>query len=194
MGMVLKGRTKVIVSVTLCHARLLQCDYSSFVKCGECGIETIGAVSVIDPVTQSFLTLLRDGGLRGLPCDEWTVSDIARQLKVELPRAYLAFLLLAGHGCEPLEGSHYAVDDDLAGLQRAGHRIARHEKTELPKDAFVFLVHQGFACQFFLLDDGDDPAVYQCVEGMGLERVMSHFSEWVLGEVARSNEFRERRS
>ena len=34
------------------------------------------------------------------------------------------------------------------------------------RDAFVFLVHQGYACNFFLLHDGDDPPVYESVQGV----------------------------
>jgi hypothetical protein len=142
---------------------------------------------VIDANTESLLTLLRDGGLRGMPCDEWTVAELERQLRVELPASYKAFLLLAGHGCEPLEGSRYAVEDDLSDLQDEGRRIARHENLQLPNDAFVFVVHQGFACHFFLLQDGDDPAVYECVESsVRLEQVAPHFSEWVLRQISRS--------
>ena len=108
-----------------------------------------------------------------------------RQLRVQFPAAYKAFLLLAGGGWEPLEGSHYAIEDDLARLQRAGRRIAAHGKADLPRDAFVFFVHQGFACYFFLLQDGDDPAVYHCVDGMGpIQRISNRFSEWVLGKLS----------
>jgi hypothetical protein len=150
---------------------------------------------VIDTATEHFVSRLRDAGVRGLPCDEWSVADLERDLRVQLPAAYRAFLLVAGNGWEPLEGSHYALEDDLAGLQRAGQRIAQHEETTLPVDAFVFFVHQGFACRFFLLQDGDDPAVFECVEGAGpITRVALRFSEWLLGELSRSIGFRERRT
>ncbi|QOV90480.1 SMI1/KNR4 family protein [Humisphaera borealis] len=148
-----------------------------------------------DPVTDSFVTVFTARGLSGSPCDEWSVRDLEQQLGVVFPAAYRAFLRIAGYECEALAGSHYSIDDDLADLQRAGERIASHEKVELPQDAFVFLVHQGFACHFFLTEDGEDPAVFQCVEGMGpIERVASHFSEWLLQELTRSESYREERS
>src|SRR6516225_3935328 len=121
---------------------------------------------MIDAATSSFVTRLRHLGLSGVACDEWTVQDLEQQLRVEFPPAYKAFLILAGNGWEPLEGSHYAIEDDLANLQRSGQRIMKHDGGKLPDDAFVFLVHQGYACNFFLTQDGEDPPVYECVEGM----------------------------
>jgi len=150
---------------------------------------------LIDATTESYWTRLRAAGLRGLPSDEWEIADIEQQLKVRLPAAYKAFLLLAGHGCEPLESSRYAIDDDLAALQRAGQAIGQRNGAALPQYAFVFFVHQGYACQFFLLQDGDDPTVYLCVDGaQPAERVAGSFSEWLIGELARWEEYRERRS
>src|SRR5438128_2277758 len=121
---------------------------------------------MIDARTDSLVALLRDFGLKGEGCDEWTVRDLEQQLGVEFPPAYKAFLAIAGNGCEALEGSHYAVEDDLASLQRSGQRIMKHDGENLPADAFVFLVHQGYAFNFFLMQDGEDPPVYEYVEGM----------------------------
>jgi hypothetical protein len=112
---------------------------------------------MIDASTSSFVTRLRDLGVSGEACDEWTVQDLEQRLRVNLPPAYKAFLILAGNGWEPLEGSHYTVEDDLANLQRSGQRIMKHDGGKLPDDAFVFLVHQGYACNFFLMQDGEDP-------------------------------------
>jgi len=135
-----------------------------------------------DATTESFVKLMRDGGLRGEPANAIEVAGVRR----DLPAAYKAFLLLAGRGCELFEGSHYAIEDDLGELQRAGTKIAQHGNFELPTDAFVFLVHQGFACQFFLLQDGDDPAVYECVMGLdGIRCVAPKFSQWVLAQLER---------
>jgi hypothetical protein len=96
-----------------------------------------------DAATESLMAVLRDGGVAGEPCDEWQVRDLEQQLGAELPPAYKAFLLLAGNGFGPFVGSHHAVEDDLAGLQRAGRRIYRCDGRDLPDGAFVFFVHQG---------------------------------------------------
>jgi SMI1 / KNR4 family (SUKH-1) len=136
---------------------------------------------VPDTTTASYLSLLRDSGVKGIPCEEDDIDKIEHELGIELPPAYKAFLLLAGQGFKPLEGSHYTVDDDLAQLQLAGQSVASDAKTSLPAGAFVFLVHQGFACLYFLLHDFDDPAVFECVEGLGPPRPISlRFSDWLL--------------
>jgi SMI1-KNR4 cell-wall len=149
---------------------------------------------MIDAPTISFVTRLCDLGISGEVSDEWTVQDLEQQLGVELPPAYKAFLMLAGNGWEPLEGSHYAIEDDLADLQRAGQRIMKHDGGKLPDEAFVFRVHQGYACNFFLTQDGEDPPVYECVEGMPpVRRVAARLTEWLAGELSRSRAFREQR-
>jgi hypothetical protein len=89
---------------------------------------------MIDAATDSFVSRLRDLGLSGEACDEWTVRDLEQHLRVDLPPAYRAFLTVAGNGWEPLEGSHYAIEDDLPNLQRSGQRIMKHEGAKLPAD------------------------------------------------------------
>lgn len=150
---------------------------------------------MIDAKTQSFVALLRDYGVNGERCDEWAVRDLEQQLGVELPPAYKAFLVVAGNGCEPLEGSHYAVEDDLASLQHTARRIMKRDGADLLTDAFVVLVHQGYAFNFYLLNDGEDPAVYEYVQGMPpVRQVAARFSEWLSNEVIRSRSLREERA
>jgi SMI1 / KNR4 family (SUKH-1) len=148
---------------------------------------------MIDAATESLMAVLRDGGVSGEACDEWEVRDLEAQLRVELPAAYKAFLLLAGRGFGPFEGSHYAVEDDLASLQRAGDRIFRGDGSELPGGAFVFFVHQGFVVRYFVLDDGADPAVFEYVEHWPpVEQLAARLSGFLLQEVQASNELRSR--
>jgi len=80
-------------------------------------------MSMIDVDTQSLLAILRDGGVWGEGCDEWQIADVEQQLRVELPAAYKAFLLLAGQGFAPFEGSQYAIEDDLAAMQVEGKHM-----------------------------------------------------------------------
>lgn len=151
-------------------------------------------VLVNDDATSKFVFKLTLAGLQGEPSDEWVIADAENALRVEFPAAYKAFLMIAGNGCEPLEGSHYTIDDDLSELQRTGRRIAQYEKIDWPSDAFVFLTHQGFACQFFLIHDGDDPAVYECVKGLGLIRcVAATFTQWLDDQLRQYEDLRARR-
>jgi hypothetical protein len=148
---------------------------------------------MIDATTESLMAVLREGGVSGEPCDEWEVRDLEQQLRAEFPLAYKAFLLLAGHSFGPFEGSHHAVDDDLAGLQRAGLRIFRGDGSDLPDGAFVFFVHQGVAVRFFLMDDGMDPAVFEYVEHWPpVKQLSARFTDFLVQEVRGFNELRSR--
>jgi hypothetical protein len=142
---------------------------------------------MIDTTTQEFVSILEKAGVVGEPCDEWQVQDAEQQLRVKLPPAYKAFLLIAGQGFGPFEGSHYAFEDDLAELQRVGRRILQRDQAELPPDAFVFFVHQGFVVRFFLLDEDDDPAVNEYVEyerpGKPVKQLARRFTDFLLHEI-----------
>jgi hypothetical protein len=149
---------------------------------------------MVDAVTQSLMSVLDAGGVSGSRCDEWAVRDLEQQLDVALPPAYKAFLLLAGQQFGPFEGSHYALDadegeNDFWELQRAGRRIFQRDGHHLPSDAFVFMVHQGYAMRFFLLNDGDDPAVYEYVEGWPpVKQLAPTFSTFLFQEIRQSKE------
>ena len=150
---------------------------------------------MIDAKTESFVALLRNYGVNGEPCDEWAVRDLEQQLGFDLPPAYRAFLVVAGNGCESLEGSHYAVEDNLASLQHTARRIMKRDGADLVTDAFVFLVHQGYAFNFFLLNDSEDPAVYEYVQGMPpVRQVAARISEWLSNEVIRCRSLRDQRA
>jgi hypothetical protein len=131
----------------------------------------------MDEKTQEFVEVLKSMGVEGSGCDEWRVQDLEAALNVRFPAAYRAFLQLAGQGFRPFEGSHYAVEHDLAELQRIGRRILKHSGQRVPDDAFVFLTHQGFVALFFLLDDGPDPAVFEFVEGWPAIKQSSRFTD-----------------
>jgi SMI1 / KNR4 family (SUKH-1) len=141
---------------------------------------------MIDSATANLVAVLTESGVSGVPCDEWQVSDLEQQLRIDLPAAYKAFLLVAGQGFSPFEGSHYAVEDDISDLQRSGGQIFKRHGNNLPTGAFVFFVHQGFAVRFFLLDDGFDPAVYEYAEQWPPIRLSGRFSDFVREEVRQS--------
>jgi len=146
--------------------------------------------------TLDFVTALRTAGISGEPCDEPTVRDLEQRLGISLPPAYRAFLLVAGHGFLTWAGSHHALDDDIAELQLKGKRLLKSRGAGLPADAFVFLIHQGAAVRFFLLGDGDDPAVYQWVdlaEPKPIEQVGRNFTAFVLESKRQLEEWLARR-
>jgi hypothetical protein len=114
------------------------------------------------------------------PAEHCDVSSIADNLRLTFPKTYHEFLCCAGNGFMPLEGSQYCIEDDHAAMQRRAQSIALKNNLNLPTDAFVFLEHQGYAFNFFLLYDGDDPAVYEPVDGIPqFERVSASFTNWI---------------
>lgn len=142
---------------------------------------------MVDALTQEFVKVFQTGGISGEPCDEWQVLDIEQQLRVQLPPAYKAFLLLAGQAFGPFEGAHYALEDDLADIQRSARRILQRDHADLPSEAFVFFVHQGVAVRFFTLNSGEDPAVFEYVQGWPpVKQVALRFSDFLLQEVRES--------
>src|SRR5215470_14427273 len=108
---------------------------------------------MIDDATLQMVALLREGGVTGVPCDEFQVQDLEQCLRVELPAAFKAFLMIAGNGFEPFEGSQYAVADDYADLQRQKGRILRKARMKSADASFAFFVHQGYMIRYFYLGD-----------------------------------------
>jgi SMI1/KNR4 family protein SUKH-1 len=148
----------------------------------------------IDEQTEKIASQLRANGITGEPCDEWTISDLEQQLGVTFPAAYRAFLLIAGNGFAPWEGSVYAVDD-VTDLQRRGRELPVKRGSALPSDAFAFFCHQGAAIAFFLLGDGEDPAVFEWVDYENprpIEQVASSFRASLIKCKRQSDEMRSR--
>ena len=78
------------------------------------------------------------------------------------------------------------MDDGLAELQRRGISVAQKDGAILPDDSFVFFVHQGFVVRFFLLDDGENPAVYEYVEKWPPAKCLARtFTQFVADEQTR---------
>jgi hypothetical protein len=139
--------------------------------------------------TSDFVGILHAAGVIGEPSDEWAVRDLEQQLGISLPAAYRAFLLVAGHGFPAWAGSHHAIDDDLPELQRRAVRLLSKRGCTLPSDAFAFLIHQGAAVQFFLINDGEDPTVFQWVDFVDprpIERIAQNFTAFVAESVRQS--------
>jgi hypothetical protein len=146
---------------------------------------------MIDTITQQYVTRLTAAGITGAPCDEWEVRDLEQQLRVTLPTAFKAFLLVAGKYFDPFVGSQYILghdggdlEIDPAEVQRRGERIFRRDGHALPSNAFVFFTHHGTATRFLLLDGSDDPAVFEYVEHEPPSRQLaSSFSAFLVDEV-----------
>lgn len=106
--------------------------------------------------------------IKGCTVDE--VSELERLVGIKFPSQYRNFLLDVGNGAGNFfRGTDifFRALDDLNGeaialLEENG------EVFSLPEDAFVFSMHQGYEFNYFLASDGENPPVYQYVEGNGM--------------------------
>jgi hypothetical protein len=72
-----------------------------------------------------------------------------------LPSSYKLFLMNFGKGIDGfMEGSDYTLKF-LSGMKKSANDIlVKQGLQELPENAFVFWMHQGYQFCFFLIEDG----------------------------------------
>lgn len=120
-------------------------------------------------VTNGIATLEE---LRG--CTPREIEELEQAAERPLPCAYKDFLLVVGHQ----KGRFLRGTDTLypyvARLTDAARELLAENglQGELPEDAFVFYLHQGYEFGYFRFAEGDDPPVYQYFEGKGLPKLV----------------------
>lgn len=121
----------------------------------------------IDKINELFYHLKISHPKSVFPCTAQEVNDLEATIGLKLPLAYKEFLLWAGHGAGRLMiGSQFYYDDLLAIQEIAAEMLEEDKSPEiLPKDAFVFWMHQGYMFSFFRTSEGDDPPVHHYCEG-----------------------------
>ena len=116
-------------------------------------------------------------------CSESEIQSLERSLGVALPGTYREFLTHAGKRVgQFLTGSDLTYEW-LREQTNHARELAREEGLELPPGAFAFVGHQGYQFLFFVTDTGEDPVVYRCLEGEGIEQVRPSFTDWLLGAI-----------
>nr|OEJ76198.1 hypothetical protein BH720_05915 [Desertifilum tharense IPPAS B-1220] len=97
-----------------------------------------------------------------MPCTEEEIFSLETDLNINLPKAYKEFLLWGGHEAGGLlEGSDCFFKHILNIQKWAIDLLNENDFPEsLPKDAFVFYMHQGYEFMFFKISEGDDPPIY----------------------------------
>lgn len=101
------------------------------------------------------------------PCSEKDIAEVERFCNKSLPSQYRKFLAHTGRGSDLLfVGEDVFFPALLSFNERANELLLANEsKCLLPKDAFVFLIHQNLQFFFFNLNGAEDPVIYSYEEG-----------------------------
>lgn len=132
---------------------------------------------LIDELLRTGLATKRD--IQGCADEEIASLEAAYGA---LPNAYLKFLLELGNGAGEFMQGTDVFYRSLRGLKEDAIELLKEneEEFDFPEDAFVFSMHQGYEFLYFRLSDGDDPGIYQYVEGQGTpQKVWSSFTEFI---------------
>jgi len=133
--------------------------------------------------------LFRVGYRRPVPCSLQEVEELEQWVGHRLPEAYREFLSWMGHSGGGVLAGTDCFYRDMKRIQAGAKELLEENQYsgELPRDAFVFCMHQGYQFIFFHLEDGDDPPVYYYVEENPprtfFEQIYQRFSIFVLTEV-----------
>jgi len=97
------------------------------------------------------------------------VEELEAATGKDLPAQYREFLLGLGNGAGDFFQGRDIFLPSLTGLKEEAINLLKEnkEKAELNENQFVFSMHQGYEFTYFDLMEGDDPPVYQYVEGKG---------------------------
>lgn len=130
--------------------------------------------------------LARNGEVQ--PSSESELHLLEQKTGARLPEAYREFLRWMGHGAGNFLQGTDVFYQQLDGLNSAAQELLLENgiADELPEDAFVFYMHQGYQFMFFRLLEGDDPPIYFFGEGTGQEhltQLYQHFSDFLKQEI-----------
>lgn len=119
-------------------------------------------------------------------CSEAEVIKLEKSIGSCLPKKYREFLLGAGYKAGKLFQGTDIFFNNLKDIKETAIDllIENDEAFSLPEDSFVFSMHQGYEFKFFLLSEGDDPPIYQYVEGDGDPKLTwEKFSSFLAEEI-----------
>ncbi len=123
----------------------------------------------------------QNGALVG--CSEKEISEVARTGNGPLPAAYVCFLRRMGkHAGGFYRGTDFFYPQVLK-LNSWGRELLQccGTKLQLRNSDFVFSMHQGYQFLFFSLTSGDDPPVFQYLEGAShFSQIFSSFSRFLI--------------
>lgn len=120
-------------------------------------------------------------GYKLCPCVKEEINMIESISGVKLPEAYKDFLLLMGRGAGDLMAGSSVFFDEIFDLDEGAKELLMENNVpELPENAYVFWMHQGYQFAFFLAGNSQDPEVYYYCEGQSeFELTNLHFTDFL---------------
>lgn len=100
-------------------------------------------------------------------CSSEDIASLKATSGGYLPIVYEQYLLKIGRCAGKFMQGTDIFYPSILGLKEDAIELLEEneENFKLPDDAFVFSMHQGYEFLYFLLSDGDDPEIYQYIEG-----------------------------
>ncbi|MDK2127018.1 SMI1/KNR4 family protein [Parachitinimonas caeni] len=111
--------------------------------------------------------LCKQGEAKG--CSQEEIAALEQSTGLSFPLQYREFLLAIGKRAGRLFQGTDIFLPAISGLKDEAINLLEENEEDfnLPKEAFVFSMHQGYEFNYFNTSEGDDPPVYQYVEGNG---------------------------
>jgi hypothetical protein len=121
--------------------------------------------SIVDLLVSSQIASTKE--IKG--CSENEIKELEEKIRHSFPTVYREFLLAAGHRAGLLFQGTDIFFGSLKGLTQDANELLEEnqEPFTLPEDAFVFSIHQGYEFNYFRFSEGENPPVYQYIEGEG---------------------------
>ncbi len=118
---------------------------------------------------EELVELLKRNGEDLKPMTEDQVKKVESLSNKPLPQVYKEFLLQMGKGAGRFMEGSSAFYNEIFELQDWANELLNDNGIEpLPKNSFVFWMHQGYQMSYFILGESENPKVYYYSEGKGL--------------------------
>ncbi|WP_042473909.1 SMI1/KNR4 family protein [Bacillus ndiopicus] len=125
-------------------------------------------------------------------CSENEIKELEGEIGYSFPDMYRNFLLGIGHRAGLLFQGTDIFFRSIKGLTEEAIELLEEnqESFNLPEDAFVFSMHQGYEFNYFRFSEGDNPPVYQYIEGEGEPKLAwDSFSSFLSDGINITSEF-----
>lgn len=94
-------------------------------------------------------------------CTDKEIQSLESYFNITLPGEYKEFLRIMGKGAGDFMKGSSVFFNDIFDLQKESESLLNENNfKKLPKDAFVFFMHQGYQFAFFLINNDDNPKIF----------------------------------